>query len=298
MTDDRMNQMKLAALPERGAVDVRGKDAAKLLQGLITNDIEALKAAPHALYAALLTPQGKMLFDFIIVRYREGYLLDVARSRALDVVKRLMMYKLRADVTITDVSDQWTIAAAWGSTHAPDLAAPGSMTVQDPRLAALGFRMYFPASRAGSINASASETEYHAHRIACGVPEGGKDYDFSDTFPHEAMLDQLHGISFGKGCYVGQEIVSRMEHRGTARKRTVPVVADAPLPARGEEIRAGDAVIGRMGSSAGPRGLALIRLDRVAEFEQKSVPLTAEGIALRIELPTWASIKLSSEPQS
>jgi hypothetical protein len=298
MTDDRMNQMKLAVLPERGVVEVCGRDAAKLLQGLITNDIESLKTPPHALYAALLTPQGKLLFDFIMVRRDGGFLLDAPLSRTPDVVKRLTMYKLRAEVSITDVSDQWKIAAAWGSADAPNLSIAGSIVVADPRLAELGLRIFLPASALNSLKACVPESEYHLHRITCGVPECGRDYDSNDIFPHEAMLDQLRGVSFEKGCFVGQEIVSRMEHRGTARRRIVPVIAEIPLPGRGAEVRAGDVVIGTMGTSAGARGLALIRLDRAAEFREKAIPLTVEGAPVRIELPKWAKIKPTSEPQS
>ena len=148
---------------------------------------------------------------------------------------------------------------------------------------------------AGSIPLLVAASDYHAHRLALGVPEGGRDYAFGDAFPHEALLDQLHGVSFDKGCYVGQEIVSRMEHRGTARKRIVPVVAEAALPGGGYEVRAldpdnGSQLIGLLGSTDGRRGLALLRLDRAAELEAKGVRLTAGDIALRVApLPAWAT---------
>ena len=132
--------------------------------------------------------------------------------------------------------------------------------------------------------------DYDAFRVGLGVPEGGRDYAFGDAFPHEALFDQLHGVSFTKGCYVGQEIVSRMEHRGTARKRVVPVNADGPL-VEGAAVMAGDVEIGKVGSVAGSRGLALLRLDRVDELTAKGVPLTVEGAPITVSIPAWAHFK-------
>jgi folate-binding protein YgfZ len=126
------------------------------------------------------------------------------------------------------------------------------------------------------------------------VPEGGRDYAFGDAFPHEALFDQLNGVSFEKGCYVGQEVVSRMQNRGTARKRVVPVVAERPLPACGTAIVAGGVELGRLGSVAGPRGLALLRLDRVAEFAEKDEALWANEVPLRVQLPVWAHFGTSA----
>jgi folate-binding protein YgfZ len=135
---------------------------------------------------------------------------------------------------------------------------------------------------------SATQDDYHAHRIAFGVPEGGKDYAFGDTFPHEALFDLLNGVSFTKGCYVGQEVVSRMQNRGTARKRAVPVAGDASLPEAGTAIAGGDVEIGQLGSVAGARGLAMLRLDRAAELAAKGEALHAGSISVRIALPDWA----------
>ena len=211
-----------------------------------------------------------------------GFLLDVARDKAADLVKRLSLYKLRAKVEIRDASSELVVFAMWGdnptSNTRPD--------VLDPRLLALGIRFIALADavkdhEAASNGESVPPADYHAHRISLGVPEGGKDYAFGDAFPHEALFDQLHGVSFEKGCYVGQEVVSRMEHRGTARKRVVPVVAEAPLPATGTEITAGDQLIGTLGSSAGKRGLALLRLDRAAEMKTKGADLMAGPVKSR-----------------
>lgn len=295
MTEDIMSPSKIAVLPNRGAVQVMGDDAEKLLQGLVTNDIAGLGAPPSACYAALLSPQGKLLFDFIAIRHEGGLILETSQPEAAQLSKRLSLYKLRADVTIADVSDQWVIVAEWGNGAKKISSLPGAIAYDDPRLAGLGMRALIPvASLQAMEGAAAPVAEYHAHRIAYGVPEGGLDFSYGDVFPHEALLDQLNGISFQKGCYVGQEIVARMEHRGTARKRIVPVETDAGLPERGTEILAGGVAIGILGSSMGNRGLAMVRLDRAAEFEQKGTPLSAGGCPIRIEIPAWATFSMSA----
>lgn len=268
---------KIAMLPDRGVVSVTGEDAAKLLTGLITNDIDRLDEA-SALFAALLSPQGKILFDFLVVRTEAGFLLDVARDKAADLVKRLMMYRLRARAEIRDVSETHAVLASWGG--GPPLRDGAKFA--DPRNPALGHRALMPAtSRPAQFMADA--IEYQVHRIALGVPEGGKDYDFGDAFPHEANFDLVHGVSFDKGCYVGQEIVARMEHRGTVRKRIARVTGTSDLPEMRADVTMGDVVIGKLGSVAGRMGLAMLRLDRVIEAIDKSVPITAAGIALEID---------------
>jgi folate-binding protein YgfZ len=285
-----MSKAFIAELADRGVIAVTGPDALKLLQGVITNDMELLERQP-AIHAGLLTPQGKILFDFIISRTEGGFLVDVARDKAGDLAKRLGMYKLRAKVDISDQSAARVVFAMWGE-H------PTSMVRQDlpdPRLGALGIRFVSLADDArddesASNGERVSAADYHAHRIALGVPEGGKDYAFGDAFPHEALFDKLGGVSFTKGCYVGQEVVSRMEHRGTARKRVVPVVAEAALPAPGTEIRAGDQLIGTLGSTCGARGLALLRLDRAEELRAKGYDLDAGGVGVRIVLPDWLQL--------
>ena len=157
----------------------------------------------------------------------------------------------------------------------------------------LGLRILLPANAdiSGLGCALASEDEYHARRIALGVPEGGRDYSFGDAFPHEAMFDQLNGVDFKKGCFVGQEVVSRMEHRGTARKRIVGVEGEGPLPTPGTEIIAGSTPIGTLGSVAGSSGLALLRLDRAEEAKAAGVPLRAGEVTIAVRIPAWARFK-------
>ncbi len=291
-----MADTRIALLPDRGVVSVTGEDAGKLLQGVITNDMGLLATQP-ALHAGVLTPQGKILFDFFVVRTSDGFLLETMRDKAAALADRLMLYKLRAKADIRDVSSDYTIAAIWGGTYEPHGRGKAPLVFADPRLAAMGSRELVTIGSdwalANEEADSATQDEYHAHRIGLGVPEGGKDYAFGDTFPHEALFDQLSGVSFTKGCYVGQEVVARMQNRGTARKRVVPVVGAAALPAPGSAIAAAGVEIGTLGSIAGNRGLALIRLDRAAEFAERGEGLCAGDVPVRIELPSWVRFSLA-----
>lgn len=295
-----MAQTRIALLPDRGVVSVAGPDAAKLLQGVITNDMDLIEGQ-GALHAGLLSPQGKILFEFFVVKSPEGYCLETRRTKAAELAERLKMYKLRADVEINDVSADYTVAAIWcGGEHAPQGEGRPPLRFADPRLPGLGFRELATLRSdwvlGGEDAKSATQDDYHAHRIALGVPEGGKDYAFGDAFPHEALFDQLNGVSFEKGCYVGQEVVSRMQNRGTARRRILPVVAEEALPASGAAITAGGVEIGALGSVAGTRGLAPVRLDRAAEFLEKGETLRAGDVPVRLDIPAWARFSLEAKP--
>ena len=264
----------------RGVVEVSGPEARALLQRLVTNDVEALTPG-DARYAALLTPQGKIIVDFIMVSAPtpdepERFFLDCPAALAADLAKRLTLYRLRAKVTIRDRSADLVAVALQ---DAPSPVDTGLIVYSDPRSAALGLRAIGSHEAVASLPGTAPETD--ARRIAAGVPEGGIDFAYGDAFPHDANLDRLQGVDFRKGCYVGQEVVSRMQHRGTARKRIVAVTFDGNPPPPGTEIRAGDLPVGTMGSSAGQRGLALVRTDRIAEAIG---PLIAQGVELRAQL--------------
>ena len=279
-----MTSAKIALLDDRGVVSVTGEDAGKFLDSIITNDMELLETQ-GAIFAGLLTPQGKILFDFFVVKTANGFLLDVARDQVAAFVKRLTMYKLRAKIAIVDVTADFVAMVLWGADAASSGETKRTVSFGDPRPPDLGRRILAEATFAKDISSAANAMNcppaaYHAHRIALGVPEGGHDYAFGETFPHEALFDQLNGVSFTKGCYVGQEIVARMEHRGTARRRIVQVRGEGLLPPAGTDILAGEVSIGAMGSSAGAQGLAMLRLDRVAEFTGKGVALTAAGIKI------------------
>lgn len=278
-----MNEAKIALLPDRGVVSVTGEDARKLLVGITTNDINLLDTQP-AIYAGLLSPQGKVLFDFLVSMQDGSFFLDVAAEKAAELTKRLLMYRLRAKADIRDESGKLCVLTMWGKGVRND-CNPG---FADPRHTALGLRIVSDLRSAAddiacSNGIETSEADYHAHRISLGIPEGGKDYDYGDAFPHEANFDLINGVSFDKGCYVGQEIVARMQHRGTVRKRVVRVHAPSELPATRPDVMMGDVAIGRMGSVAGKIGLAMLRLDRVIEGLDKGVPITAGGIALEVD---------------
>jgi len=281
---------RIVRLPERSYVAVEGPDAEKLLQGLITNDVGDLEPG-RATHAGLLSPQGKILFEFIVVRVPAGFWLETTRAQAADLVKRLTFYKLRAKADIAS-KDGLDVYAVWGETAG---AVSGVVAYADPRHAALGRRVARPAD--APLQQTDPPEAYHAHRISLGVPEAGLDYALGDTFPHEAVFDLLGGVAFDKGCFVGQEVVSRMQHRGTARRRFVIVDGDAPLPPAGVEIVAGSGdarvLLGAMGSSVSRQGLALIRIDRAAEGIANNMPITAGGAGVALRVPEWATYSLT-----
>jgi len=281
--------MKAAILPDRGVVKVSGEDARNFLNGLVTTDVTLLRPGLGR-FGALLTPQGKITVDFLVTEapsgHGGGFLIDCARALAQGLADKLGFYKLRAKVAVENLSDNLGVLAAWDGDPAmkPDLA------FADPRNAALGWRILVAAELAQKvadlIGADLVDSAaYDAHRIASGVPRGGLDFMYGDAFPHETNMDRLHGVDFEKGCYVGQEVVSRMQHRGTARTRTVRVIVDGPAPEPGAAILAGDKTLGTMGSTAGRNGLALIRIDRAADALDAGVPLTAGGLAIRLAEP-------------
>ena len=221
-------------------------------------------------FGALLTPQGKITADFLITEapagHGGGFLIDCPRALAQGLAAKLGFYKLRAKVTVENLSDSLGVLAVWDGEPAvkPDLAfcrpAQSGTRLADPGARGTG------AKAADLIGAELVDSAaYEAHRIASGVPRGGLDFMYGDAFPHETNMDRLHGVDFDKGCYVGQEVVSRMQHRGTARTRTVRVVLEDFSPEPGTPILAGDKSVGTMGSTAGHNGLALIRIDRAAD---------------------------------
>jgi len=265
-------------LTSRIVIRISGGDARKWLHNLVTSDVENLQAQ-EARFAALLTPQGKIIADFFVVPDADGLLIDCASAIAASLIKRLSIYKLRADVQISDVSAQLCVSAFWDS--APPPASQG-IVFADPRTARMGWRMIAPPGETDSLGALPEEhAAYDAHRIALGVPEGGRDFAYDETFPYEANMDRLHGVDFRKGCYVGQEVVSRVEHRASARKRIVRVEYDSEAPAPFTPIMANEIIIGQTGSSSGRNALALLRLDKADDAKAAGHDLTADGVTLR-----------------
>jgi folate-binding protein YgfZ len=274
--------VKQALLEDRGVVEIAGPDAVTFLHNLVTNDIASLGAG-QARFAALLAPQGKILFDFLVfARDRDegrALLLDCPRALAGGLVRRLGMYRLRARATIADRSEEIASLALWDTIERPEVAALA--LARDPRSPALGWRALVP--RTVTVAQTGAREAYDALRIGAGVPEGGVDFVYGDAFPHEANMDRLAGVDFAKGCFIGQEVVARMKHRGAARKRVTPYHTRGPAPAPGTRVMAGELEIGMTGSRVGDRGLALIRLDRLADATAAGVTPRAGGAALAFE---------------
>lgn len=262
---------------ERAVLSLEGAEAENFLHNLVTADILGL-AEGEARYAALLTPQGKILFDFFVVKTAEGYLLDCADSQLEELTKRLMFYRLRAKVTITERKDLEVGVS-------PERPA-GMTAYADPRTSLIGWRVI---AEKGKLPTG---TGYDAARIALGLADSGGDIGSGELFPHEANFDQLGAVSFTKGCYIGQEVVSRMEHRATARSRILPVTFEGAAPQRGAAIKSADKVIGTVLSSAGNAALALLRLDRMAEATQ---PLLTDAVRVRVHKPAWIKYDVPSK---
>ena len=260
-------------LDHRAVILVNGADAETFLQGLLTQDVLNLSSGDRR-YGALLTPQGKIIADMIFQRSADGFLLDCDAGVAPRLLKRLQMFRLRAAVTI-DVDAELHVTAFEG--------AP------DPRSAAA------PARRIGSASRAGSEVGlYHAARIAAGLPEQGVDFGSEDVFPADINMDLLAGVDFRKGCFVGQEVVSRMKRRGTARRRTLKVALPEGAPETPCPLLAADVEIGTLTSTGGGFGLARIRIDRMAEAEAADQSFSAGGRGLVFDRPAWLADELAA----
>ena len=294
--------MKAALLADRGVVKVAGDGARNFLHGLVTADILELTPGT-ARFCALLTPQGKIVADFIVTEAPAkdggGLFLDVQRALCVTLVAKLNIYKLRAKVIVEDLSAVLGVLAAWDGSGAVkrDTTKLG-LSYADPRLPALGFRVMLPPHLAAAAAAGLDATpvdagQYEAHRIALGVPQGGLDFSYGDAFPHETDMDQLGGVDFTKGCYVGQEVVSRMHHRGEPRKRIVRLALGGDAPEQGTPVLAGEMPVGTLGSTSGRAALALLRLDRVEDASAAGKALSAGGIAVKLAPATGEKFSFS-----
>ena len=254
-----------------------GVDARSFLQGLVTGNVVTLEPG-EARWAALLSPQGKILFDFLMIAQDEHLLLDVRAEKAAELIKRLTLYKLRAKVELADVGAALAVIALYGG--------PVAEGARDSRHPDMGARLIVPAEKAEAtlltLGGDYGLDDFSAHRIALGVPEGGVDFAYGDAFPAEADMDLLNGVDFKKGCFVGQEVVARMHYRSTTRNRVTKVLLEGAAPPPGATITAGEKTVGAMGSSAGALGLALLRLDRAEEAAQAGLPLKSGDTVLRL----------------
>src|SRR3984893_11234410 len=271
-------------LGDRGVIEVGGADATGFLQRLITNSVLNIPKG-EGRYAGLLTPQGKLLFDFFVVPLPEGpdagYLIDCAGEQTADLVKRLNLHKMRAKIAIEDKSKKFAVAAIFGGEVAAGLEG---VFYRDTRGPGMGLRVIAPREALAKLD-RAEASRYEAHRIAQGVPKGGVDFRYGNAFVHDVNLDLMNGVDFKKGCYVGQEVVARVHYRNSARKRIVKIHFDGPAPAQGAQITAGEKNI-RPGGAAG-RGevLAMVRLDRLEEARVAGVALKAGDVEVDVTLP-------------
>lgn len=287
--------MKAALLPDRGVLKVSGAGALGFLNNLVTADL-ARAADGTARFAALLTPQGKIVADFFAIQASAadggGIFLDAPRALAGPLRDRLHFYKLRAKITIEDLSAALGVMAVW---DAPGpVASEYGLSYADPRVAAMGTRVILPselaADAAADLGAAFFEpSAYEAHRIAAAVPRGGIDFIYGDAFPHETAMDQLGGVDFDKGCFIGQEVVSRTQHRGSARTRPMALAYAGFPPDAGLPISAGGKQIGTMGAGIEGRGVALLRLDRVADAAAAGHAITSGGVEVTPLTPAWAN---------
>src|SRR5882724_800298 len=284
---------------QRGLVAISGDDRAAFLQGLVSNDVSRV-SAERTIYAVLLTPQGRFLHDFFIAAIGDTLYLDCEAQRRDDLRRRLSIYRLRSKVILADATVEFAVALLYGAdlrerlglNDEPGAAKPweGGVVYIDPRLPALGARTILPRVQAAEILARAgvapgNAVDYDRLRLSLGVPDGSRDLPVEKAILLENGFDELNGIDWQKGCYMGQELTARTRYRGLVRKRLLPVEIDGPLPAPGTPVMAGDKEAGEMRSGIDGLGLALLRLEHL-----DAAPLMAGSSRLRPRTPDWMAL--------
>jgi folate-binding protein YgfZ len=261
---------RLAALPGRAVIEVGGEDRVAFLQGLVSNDVA--EAVPgRAVWAALLTPQGKYLADFFILADGDCLLLDAERAQVPMLVQRLTRFRLRSKVTIREAAELLVYVAWEGDPNVGAIAAP------DPRLPDAGWRVLASAP----LPTNAGEDDFDRHRLMLGLPDGTRDLEVEKTVLLEAGFDELRGVSWSKGCYMGQELTARTKYRGLVKRRLLPVVVDGSLPQPGTPVSRDGTEVGTMRSGRDGLGLAVLRLDAL------DVPLACGEARLTARVPGW-----------
>ena len=263
----------LALLPDRSVIEVGGEDRETFLQGLVSNDVSQV-APGQSVWAALLTPQGKWLADFFIFADGNRLLLDCERAQAAELLKRLSRFRLRARVTLR-VADELSVYAAWSG--APP---PAPIAAQDPRLPEAGWRLL----AATPLPTTALEIDWDRHRLALGLPDGSRDLEAEKSVLLEAGFDELHGVSWSNGCYLGQELTARTKYRGLVKRRLVPVTVSGTIPEPGTPVLRGDVEVGTMRSGRGQQGLAVLRIEALHDT------LSCAAATLTPHIPTWMVI--------
>ncbi|PKR52663.1 CAF17-like 4Fe-4S cluster assembly/insertion protein YgfZ [Thalassospira povalilytica] len=299
-----MSESFYAVLSDRAVIRVSGPDRVSFLQGLVSNNVETVSATKSG-YGALLTPQGKFLFDFFVYQQdEESLLLESERGengeRAAELFKKLRMYKLRAKVELTDVTDSYDVIAVFGKDALANLftdTTPGTtgriangIKAVDPRLSAMGARILLPRNELAemaAIGASESDEEsYHQLRVSLGLPNGSEELEIEKSILLENGFEELGGVDFKKGCYMGQELTARTKYRGLVRKRLLPISVEGPAPEAGTIIMNGYKEAGTIRSVHGNGGLALIRLERVSD----DADLVAGDAKITVHVPGWVKL--------
>jgi tRNA-modifying protein YgfZ len=275
---------KLCLLADRGVIKLAGADTTAFLHRLITNSV--LDIGPgESRFSALLSPQGKLMFDFFVVPLPEGpdagYFFDCMRDQGAALTQRLNLHKMRAKVAIEDLSETLGVAAILAGESPADLEC---VVYRDMRAENMGQRV-IAARDALQRLGNTDEADYEARRIAAGVPRGGVDFVYGDTFVHDANLDWLNGVDFKKGCYVGQEVVARVHFRKSAKKRIVKFSFEGAAPERGAAIEAGGAPVGQVGSVSDREGLAMVRLDRLDDARASGAIVKAGATPIAVQAP-------------
>lgn len=286
-------------LTNRGIISVTGSDSRDFLQGIISNDI-TLVSPNKTIYAALLTPQGKYLFDFFISQSGEKLLIECEKDRVPDLMKRLRLYKLRADANLVDETETYSIFAIWGDDAAQATGLHnerglaheilGGTQFIDPRLNTAGVRSVLPIEAAEAQLQSlaaepASTSDYDLHRLKLGLPDASRDLVVDKAILIESGFDELNGVDWNKGCYMGQELTARTKYRGLVKKRLISVFIEGAAPEPGTPIMVGDKNAGEMRSSNAGHGIALLRLD---QLNNEAAEYICDQAILRPNKPTWA----------
>ncbi len=303
--DQAESGLRQVALAGRGIIALEGPDARDFLQGIVSNDVT--KASPQqALWAAFLTPQGKYLYDFFLLEHEGRLLLESEAARLPEFLRRLKLYRLRSKVELSDVSADWRVSAVWGEGAAERFALPtragavrtlendAGLLMVDPRFQGLGLRLWsktedlLPGVEPGAL------ADYEALRITLGLPDGSRDMEVDKAILLENGFDELAGVDWKKGCYMGQELTARTKYRGLVKKRLLPVESASEIQDSGVEVLQGDKVVGELRSRSGRHALALLRLQALAGGEA----LTVNGIPVSVTLPDWVVLPQAKEAAS